>query len=188
MVSTPRFILLPVIISNQITKVWLSESAGDPGISYNRDALSRTKQTHCLRGHPRTPENLRSNGVSLYCKICAIDNEKNGRARRRKADPFGFALGQLRRNAKKRGLEFSVTKKDFLPLPTHCPVLNVELDYSGAGTWNAASIDRSDCSKGYIPGNVVIMSKRANMLKNDASPEELRKVLEYIRNISKPLQ
>lgn len=107
-------------------------------------------------------------------------NERNGRARRRKQDPFAFALAQLRRNAKKRGQEFSVTMKDFLPLPTHCPVLNVELDYSGAGTRNAASIDRTDCSKGYVPGNVVVMSRRANTLKNDASREELRKVLEYI--------
>ncbi len=30
------------------------------------------------------------------------------------------------------------------------------------------------------------MSRRANTLKNDASAEELRKVLEYIENISKP--
>jgi hypothetical protein len=123
----------------------------------------------------------------LYCKLCAPFNDQNGRARRRNQDPFGYALQQLRRNAKKRGLEFSVTKENFLPLPTHCPVLNVELDYSGAGTWNAASIDRTDCSKGYIPGNVVIMSKRANMLKNDATAEELRKVVEYIERSKKSM-
>lgn len=117
--------------------------------------------------------------------MCAKANEKNGRTRRRKADPFGFALQQLRRNAKKRGFEFSLTKADFEPLPTHCPVLGVELDYSGSGKHNSASIDRSNSSKGYVPGNVVIMSRRANMLKNDTSTEELRKVLEYIENISK---
>jgi len=143
------------------------------------------KKTHCLRGHPRTPENLLSNGVSLYCKVCAKVNEKNGRTRRRKADPFGFALQQLRRNARKRGFEFSLTKADFEPLPTHCPVLGVELDYSGSGRPNSASIDRSNSSKGYVPGNVVIMSRRANTLKNDASAQELRKVLEHIENISK---
>ena len=111
---------------------------------------------------------------------------KAGRTRRRQIDPFGFALNELRRNARKRGQEFSVTKEDFIPLPTHCPILGVELDYSGAGTWNAVSIDRTDCKKGYVPGNVVIMSRRANTLKNDASPEELRRVLEYIeKNIAK---
>lgn len=147
----------------------------------------KTSQTHCLRGHPRTPDNLRSNGKSWYCKICAKDNEKSGRTRRRKQDPFGFALDQLRRNAIKRGSEFSVKKSDFEPLPSHCPVLGVELDYSGSGKPNAASIDRSDSRKGYIPGNVVIMSRRANTLKNNASAEELRKVLEYIeKNISPP--
>jgi hypothetical protein len=79
-----------------------------------------------------------------------------------------------------------LTKADFLPLPSHCPVLGVKLDYSGAGGPNAASIDRTNSAKGYTPGNVVIMSRRANTLKNDASAEELRKVLEYIENISNP--
>ena len=56
-----------------------------------------------------------------------------GRQRRRRLDPFGFALKELRRNAKKRGSEFLLNKADFLPLPSHCPVLGVKLDYSGAG-------------------------------------------------------
>ncbi len=81
------------------------------------------KKTHCLRGHRRTPENLLSNGVSLYCKVCAKVNEK-----------------QLRRNARKRGFEFFLTKADFEPLPTHCPVLGVELDYSGSGKPNRPAL------------------------------------------------
>lgn len=146
---------------------------------------AKPSKTHCLRGHP-TESNTRWNGRSWSCTLCAKVNEKNGRTRRRKQDPFGFALQLLRRNAKKRGSDFSLCKADFEPLPSHCPVLGIELDYSGLGKANSASIDRTDSRLGYIPGNVVIMSRRANTLKNDATLEELRKVLAYIENISKP--
>lgn len=67
--------------------------------------------------------------------------------------------------------------------PTHCPVLGLELDYSGAGKPNAVSIDRTDSARGYVPGNVVIMSRRANTLKNNATVEELQKVLDYMRRL-----
>src|SRR5215469_270669 len=93
----------------------------------------------CIRGHLRTPENL----VGRSCKLCRSRVEREGRIRRRKADPLGYALLELRRNAKKRGSEFALTREDCEPLPTHCPVLGVDLDYSGAGGPNAASFDRT---------------------------------------------
>jgi len=65
-------------------------------------------------------------------------------------------------------------------MPTHCPVLGTALVYSGNGGPNAASIDRTDSAKGYIAGNVVIMSRRANTLKNNASVEEMEKILAYL--------
>jgi hypothetical protein len=142
----------------------------------------RTAQTHCLRGHPRTPENLRSNGRSVYCLPCSKATDKDGRIRRRTADPLRFMLGELRRNAKKRGQYFALKPEDFGDLPTHCPVLGIELDYSGSGLSSAASVDRSDSTLGYVPGNVVIMSRRANTLKNNATVEELEKVLAYMLN------
>jgi len=135
------------------------------------------KTAICLRGHPRTPENL----VGRSCKRCCHMVEKRARIARRMRNPLAYALNQLRRNAKKRGSEFALTVADFPNLPTHCPVLGMELDYSGAGGPNAASFDRSDSAQGYIPSNVVIMSRRANILKNNASIEELERVLDYIR-------
>lgn len=45
---------------------------------------------------------------------------------------------------------------------------------------NSPSIDRIDNKKGYILGNVQVISYRANMLKGDASIEEVRRVLAYM--------
>lgn len=144
-------------------------------------------KTHCLRGHP-TAAHAKWNGRSWGCGKCAPVLGRKSRKRRKKADPFGFYLAQLRRNAKRRGLKFTITRQDLMPLPTHCPVLGIRLDYSGIAGGPApyaASVDRTKCHLGYISGNVVVMSARANMLKNDATANELRKVWAYVRHIAK---
>jgi hypothetical protein len=82
-----------------------------------------------------------------------------------------------RSRAKKNGTEFKITHDD-LTWPTHCPVLGIELIYGArsAGTKlrdNSPSIDRIDPSVGYVPGNVMIISFRANAMKRNATPQEL---------------
>ena len=81
-----------------------------------------------------------------------------------------------KQRAKKRGVEFSITKEDF-DLPEYCPVLGIKLEYnqdSGAGgKFNSYSLDRIDSSKGYIKGNVQVMSHQANSMKFTATKEEL---------------
>ena len=61
---------------------------------------------------------------------------------------------------------------------THCPLLGIELTYTkfeGSRTpENYATLDKIDPSKGYVQGNVQIVSFRANTLKNSASIEELK--------------
>ena len=56
----------------------------------------------------------------------------------------------------------------------------------GVQSFNSPSIDRIDSNKGYIKGNVRIISLRANMMKNDANLQELeefcKNVLNYINN------
>ncbi len=59
-------------------------------------------------------------------------------------------------------------------LPKFCPLLNIALKINQIKSENNSfSLDRIDNSKGYIPGNVWIISKRANWIKNNASIEEL---------------
>jgi len=50
---------------------------------------------------------------------------------------------------------------------------------------NSPSIDRIDNSKGYIKNNIVVVSRRANVLKKDASIEELKKLAEFYSTFSK---
>ena len=54
--------------------------------------------------------------------------------------------------ARKRGVEFSITKNDII-LPTHCPILGIKLEYNvgtgSGGKDNSYSLDRIDPAKGY---------------------------------------
>lgn len=83
-------------------------------------------------------------------------------------------------NAKNRGIEFTIPFGE-LVFPEHCPVLGIPIDYfvEGQATENSPSFDRIDPSKGYVSGNVVIVSWRANRLKNDGTPEEHIKIAQF---------
>lgn len=95
-------------------------------------------------------------------------------------------LNSARSRAKKKGIEFTITCADFVAI-THCPILKVLLDFSVEGKnakYNSPSIDRIDPSKGYVPGNVWIISYRANRIKSDATIEELEMILNSLRAIT----
>lgn len=90
---------------------------------------------------------------------------------------------QARYRAKKRGFAFTIEMSDLLPAPTHCCVFPwVALNYAEGdkNDRDRASIDRVDNSKGYVKGNVRVISRRANTIKSDATPEELKRILAYI--------
>jgi len=94
-------------------------------------------------------------------------------------------LQSAAKNAKRRGVEIRLCAADLEPLPIRCPVLGLVLDYgyrTKGGRWqlNSPSVDRIDPSRGYVRGNVQVLSMRANMLKSNATAAELRKVAEYM--------
>lgn len=87
-------------------------------------------------------------------------------------------------NAKARaardGLPFTITRDDIL-IPSHCPILGLPL-FPGKGRGggdNSPSLDRIRNELGYVRGNVIVTSLRANRLKSDASIEELRDIASF---------
>lgn len=80
--------------------------------------------------------------------------------------------------AKKFGVEFSITEKDFAPV-THCPLLGVRLNFSirkRGAHYNSPTIDRIDSNLGYVPGNVWVISGKANRIKNNATLREFETI------------
>jgi len=89
-----------------------------------------------------------------------------------------------RRRAKVAGLPFNLTVGDII-IPEYCPVLGIKLE-PGSKKYHAASpsLDRIVPEKGYVKGNVAVISFRANRLKGDGTIEELERVISWLKNQS----
>ena len=88
----------------------------------------------------------------------------------------GYIIRNSKYCAKRRGIYFDLKYTDF-ELPEYCPILGIKIEYGAGSDGNApnhASLDRIDNTKGYIPGNVMIVSRLANAMKNEASFEQLQ--------------
>jgi hypothetical protein len=82
---------------------------------------------------------------------------------------------KVRDRAKQSGMEFTINVTDIV-IPESCPLLGILMFFDPGGGYNpnAPSLDRIDNDKGYVPGNIWVISSRANTMKNKASIEELK--------------
>ena len=91
------------------------------------------------------------------------------------ANPARIMLQSAKVRAKRFGLECAIKQSD-ITTPTHCPVLGIPLFVSkGKLNPNSPSLDRINNDLGYVPGNVQVISYKANAMKNDATKEQLLK-------------
>jgi hypothetical protein len=92
-------------------------------------------------------------------------------------------LRAARRRATVRGLPFHLSRSDIV-IPKYCPVLGIPLARSSGQRGpsdNSPTLDRLDNDRGYIPGNIVIMSYRANRAKSDLTSYDLFRVARWMR-------
>jgi hypothetical protein len=69
-------------------------------------------------------------------------------------------------------------------VPTECPVLGIPIiPFCGKFAPNSPSIDRIDSSKGYTKDNIIVVSFRANCIKNNATVEELEKIYKFYSSL-----
>lgn len=142
-------------------------------------------------------------GISRPCKDCrkhcnkvkreAIVSDFLTLSQEEEHDKHKGSIHQLKQHilnlaktrSKLNGIEFSITLEDF-DLPSICPILHIPI-IPGIGKQSAfsPSLDRIDCTKGYIKGNIAVISYRANAMKNDASLAELKtfsdNILSYMK-------
>lgn len=117
-----------------------------------------------------------SQGIRDRCKSCSAERAKKETQRRKdnwKYHPARHMLNNSKQRAKLAGLEHTL-KMDDIVIPDFCPVLGIKLETGDRKQhFNAPSIDRIDNTKGYIKENIVVVSTRANLLKKDATIDEL---------------
>jgi hypothetical protein len=122
-----------------------------------------------------------------YCWPCAEKNLKRRALRREQGTPES-AVHTLVLCAKSRskrvGLPFDLTVYDLAPLPSKCPVLGLWLVYNNRRVGpDSPSLDRLVPSRGYVRGNVRVISQRANALRSNGTADELEAVARYARSL-----
>lgn len=95
-----------------------------------------------------------------------------------------YLLLKAKASARKLGLPCNLQESDII-VPDTCPVLGIPLKAHMEGrAWNTPTLDRIDPKGGYVKGNVVVVSWRANRLKCDASLAEIEAIFNfYVRDL-----
>lgn len=107
----------------------------------------------------------------------AINEYSNAYTKRwRVLNPEREIFLRARRRAKATGVPFSLTMADIV-IPVRCPVFGLILTLGGQD--NAPELDRIVNANGYVPGNVIVISRRANRIKNDATLAELQRLAAF---------
>lgn len=142
-------------------------------------------------------------GKTYECKVCMTfyrqkNKEKNRlyAANRQKTNPEKVRklnneywerldvakklIRQARQRSKRKNIPFNLTESDLI-IPNQCPFLETPFILGKKFNYQYTySLDRIDNNKGYIKGNVQILTMKANNMKNSASLNEL---LMFAKNI-----
>ncbi len=88
-------------------------------------------------------------------------------------------------HATRIGYSWTIEFND-LEWPSHCPILGIELNYYAENREEGSpSFDRLDSSQGYDKGNVLIISWRANRIKNDGTIEDHEKIANFLKSLQR---
>lgn len=147
----------------------------------------------CQKEKPLTPVNFHlrkdTNKFRPHCiechKVRCKTRRKNRTPEQIESDsvrymntPPNIRLWTLaKRRAQKKNIDFDLVPGD-IRVPEFCPVFpSIKLDSSDIHS--CPTLDRIDNSRGYVKGNVRVISHRANTIKGFATADELYRVADY---------
>lgn len=148
--------------------------------------LDPAKNAACKRAYEERMKHSEEGRVAARKKVLAYKKRHPERAQAqnkayKRKNPEWRLYWSAKVSAASRGREFDLEITDFV-IPTHCPVFGFEMHPGdGARTDASPSVDRIDNTRGYVKGNIQIISWRANRLKCDATADELQKLVDYMR-------
>ena len=88
-------------------------------------------------------------------------------------------LDRAKLRARNMVIDFDLTLEDIV-IPHYCPYLNITLDHRSKG--HEPSLDRINSKKGYVKGNIMVVSTLANRMKNVATGQQL---ITFAKNVLK---
>lgn len=162
-----------------------------------------------LKGRDQFNKNVQAaNGMSTYCHPCSTErgkvthaankeksnaysrewhhsNKEEAHAKekaRRLANPELTLWRLARTRSQRQGTEFNIEVSDIV-IPSICPALGIPIIYNpmkDVRPDSSPTLDRVDQTRGYLKGNVQVISMRANRLKADMDEDTLRMMIAYV--------
>ncbi len=170
-------------------------------VAVARNAATGYWDCRCVCGREQLiPVSNLTQGRSTGCVSCGHSGDRNGLRQaairrnggkplhsRKKVTYWQAATIAQRCRAENIPFGFSTISEcaDWLAVytPKVCPVLGIPL---ARGNWrkgfrdNTPSVDRKIPAAGYVPDNMQVISFKANAMKNNATPDELRRFAEWV--------
>lgn len=110
-------------------------------------------------------------------------NKENSKAYYHKRPDVGM-WSRAKKRAIKKGIAFDIEVSDIV-IPEQCPILGIILKVEeGSSGASSPSLDRIDPTKGYVKGNIWVISHKANTVKSDLTLQELYTVLKNIERLT----
>lgn len=152
--------------------------------SRRKDNLD-TQCKECRSNYKKSRKDKDNIRRRLYRSIPEIKEKINiQQANYSKNNPEWYLYTKAKERAKNKNLEFNIEISD-ITIPEYCPLLETKLSKGKFKHYqDSPSLDRIDSTKGYIKGNIRVISVRANTMKNSANRELLevfsKNILTYI--------
>lgn len=112
------------------------------------------------------------------CRACNAAYMRSYLRKVRQDRPDKALLERARKRARRRGIRYSLRRSD-ITMPTTCPVLGLPIVTGGTRASTSPSLDRIDPRKGYLPGNVRVISDKANRLKGHRDLQSIQRLSRF---------
>lgn len=118
--------------------------------------------------------------LSCGCKRASSNRERNtthGKSGSKEFELFHNA----RKRAREDNLPFDIEISD-IAIPEFCPVLGIKIEANSGGSRmkdSSPTLDKFYPAKGYVKGNIQVISWRANRMKSDGTPEDWIKIAKW---------
>jgi hypothetical protein len=141
----------------------------------------------CRKGH--VSQKYVSNMGCIECSNVKNKSLENRKLSKEKYEELGKKYiksmwWRAKKRSEKSGVSFNIRIDDIL-MPDICPVFGFKFEVgNGKGpTDKSPSLDRIDNSKGYVKGNIQVISFKANKMKNDCNVDDVEKLLCFMKSV-----
>jgi predicted Zn-ribbon and HTH transcriptional regulator len=143
--------------------------------------LTKTAQCNKCR-YTKANARVASNPVLRATKIVSMQKSYK---KTKALEPEKLMVKEARKRAKREGVVCTITPADIY-IPKFCPLMGIPLKFNygeKAASPNSPSLDKIYPDKGYIPGNVMVISNAANVAKSNLTPQQLISIGRNLSNV-----